>query len=82
MFSVQFLLSILFASLLAGILLYFFRKNKELKLEHTQQIYSINQSIILHKTQLIYRNKGLLQYNFLKYNLDESLKVQPNINLI
>ena len=82
MFSVQFLLSILFASLLAGILLYFFRKNKELKLEHTQQIHSINQSIILHKTQLTYRDKGLLQYNFLKYNLDESLKVQPNIKLI
>lgn len=82
MFSIQFLLFVLFSSLFAGIFLYFFRKNKELELEHTQYIHSINQSILLHKTQLNYRDKGLLQYNFLKYNLNESLKVQPEINLI
>ena len=82
MFSIQFLLIILFACVFVGLLLGFFKKNQEIKLSHVQKIQTLNQSILLHKTQLTFRDKGLLQYNFLKYNLDESLIVQPNIKLI
>ena len=82
MFSIQFLLFLLFACVLAGIVLYFFKKTQEIKQAHIQKLQTINQSISLQKTQLNFRDKGLLQYNFLKYNLEESLKVQPDIKLI
>lgn len=82
MFFIQFLLIVLFIGVLVGIVLIFFRKNKEIKQKHIQKTHVISQSISLHKTQLKFRDKGLLQYNFLKYNLDESLKVQFEIKLI
>lgn len=81
MFSIQFLLILLFAGTLAGIVLFYFKKIKEMKHIHIQKIQGIQQAILLHKTQLSYRDKGLLHYNFLKYNLDESLKAQPEIKL-
>jgi len=81
MISIQFLLIVLFAGILAGIMLFYFKKTREIKQTHIQRIQGIQQSILIHKTQLNFRKKGLLQYNFLKYNLNESLKVQPEIKL-
>lgn len=82
MFSIQSLLIFMFSGALAGVLLFFFRRTKGIKQIHNEKLQTINQLIILHKNQLNYREKGLVNYNFLKYNLGESLKVQPEIKLI
>ena len=41
MFFIQFLLIVLFIGVLAGIVLCFFRKNKEIKQKHIQKIHVI-----------------------------------------
>ena len=82
MLSKQILLLLLFAVVLVGILLYFFIKHRNLKLKHLYKTDSIRHSILLNKNQMTYRDKGLLEYSFIKYNLDESLRVQLDIKMI
>jgi len=80
--TIQLLLMLIFIGVLTGISYVFSKRRQKIKKKHILNLQAINQSILLHKTQLNYRENGLLQYNFLKYNLDESLKIQPEINLI
>ncbi len=68
-------------SIISGVLLYFYSENKKIKQQHYQDIHVLQQSISIHKTQINFRNKGLEKYRFLKYNLDESLVLQPKIKL-
>jgi len=64
-----------------GIILYYFNIRSAIIKQHSQKILSIEQVISMHKTQLNYRNNGLQKYNFQAYNLNDSLQVQPEINL-
>ena len=82
MMSIQLIVLFLFVCLLLGMIQYFYIKNRSLKLDHLQRTQIISQAVLVHKTQIKFREKGLLNYNFLKYNLDESLKVQSEIKLI
>ena len=82
MFSYQLLFLLIFTVVLAGIRLFFFKRNQELRKAHLQKVQLFNQSISLHKTQMRCREKGLLQYHYLEYNLDESLLVQSEIKPI
>jgi len=66
---------------ICGLILYFYSENKKLKQKHFHDIHALQQSISLHKTQISFREKGLEQYRFLKYNLEESLVLQPKIKL-
>ena len=75
------LLLLLLVSIISGLILYFYKKNKKIKQKHFHDIHTLQQTISLHKTQISYREKGLEQYRFLKYNLEESLVMQPKINL-
>jgi len=81
MVTLQFFIFILFISINIVLLLCFFRNKKILEKNHHQQIIKLQQQISLQKTQINYRTKGLQEYNFLKYNLNESLQVQPEIKL-
>lgn len=67
--------------LIGAITLWFFKKNKNLKTKHNLEMTVIKDAIIIHNSQMNNRDSGLNLYNFLKYNLDESLKVQSEINL-
>jgi hypothetical protein len=61
--------------------LYFQYKNKAIKQNaRAQQIYLIEETL-KHKNQIKFREAGLNTYHFLKYNLDEALIVQPEINI-
>ena len=77
----SFIILLIFTFFLVMILLFFFRNNKELKLQHIEEVNGIKKSILIHKTQIKVRNNGLNSYNFIKYNLNDSLKVQSEINL-
>ena len=82
MIIIQLLLIILFTSILTGVFLYFIKQNKELKNRHLQREILLCKTISIHKAQIKYREKGLMRYNFLKFNLEESLRVQPDIKLL
>lgn len=81
MIAVQFIILFIIISLIIGIMLYFFNKNKEIERVYLYKIGEINQTISLHKEQINYRIKSLQGYDFLKYNLNESLIPQPKIKL-
>jgi len=51
-------------------------------MKHLYKTDSIRHSILLNKNQMTYRDNGLLEYSFIKYNLDESLRVQLDIKMI
>lgn len=81
MIAVQFIILFIIISLIIGIMLYFFNKNKEIERVYLYKIGEINQTISLHKEQINYRINSLQCYDFLKYNLNESLIPQPKIKL-
>ncbi len=72
---------LVFTCFLVMIVLFFTRRNKQLKQLHVQELYLIKKSILINKKQISKRDKGLCGYNFLKFNLSESLIVQSEINL-
>ncbi len=82
MIIIQLLLLIIFTSLLTGVFIYFFKQNKEVKQRFLQRELLLYKTISIHKAQIKYRKKGLMSYNFLKLNLEESLRVQPDIKLL
>lgn len=78
---ISIIILVLFTCFLAVIFLIFYIKNRDIKQKHLQEISLIRNSVLIHEKQINDRDRGLCSYNFLKYNLDESLKVQPEINL-
>ena len=75
------LLLLILVSVIGGLILFFYKANKKIKQDHFHDIHALQQSISLHKTQISFREKGLENYRFLKYNLEESLVMQPKIKL-
>ena len=71
----------LIVSVICGILLFFYHANKKIKQSHIHELHVLEQSILLNKSQINFREKGLDQYHFLKYNLEESLVMQLKIKL-
>lgn len=67
--------------LLIGILFFHYRIINALKANHIQKKNSIKDQVNYQKTQIQIRKKGLCNYDFLKYNLRESLLVQSDIQL-
>ncbi len=63
------------------LLLFFYIKNKRIKILHFQKIKTLKNSIILHHNQISFRQSTLYRYNFLAYNLNEVLVPQPEIRL-
>ncbi|MEP2935915.1 MAG: hypothetical protein ABJM06_14110 [Gilvibacter sp.] len=64
-----------------SILLVFRHKNKKIKQAHSIKTAGLDMALSLHKTQLQFRQKSLNRYDFLRYNLEEALVVQPEIKM-
>jgi hypothetical protein len=64
-----------------GIWVYFFLKNKQIHQLHVQRVLDLSEEFAGNKLQILIRKKGLDRYNFLNYNLSESLVIQPEINI-
>ncbi|MAP53955.1 hypothetical protein [Altibacter sp.] len=71
----------LFFCTIAGLTLFFFLRNKRLKARHKIRQQQLSEAIGSHKAQIALRENALNTYHFLRYNLDEALVVQPNINI-
>ncbi len=76
-----YLLIISFFGGISSIFFIHFKINTTLKENHNIKIKFLKKQIHIHKSQIQKREKGLQNYDFLKYNLKESLLVQPEINL-
>ncbi|ORL47030.1 hypothetical protein [Zunongwangia atlantica] len=58
-------------------MLFLFRRNA--KQAHLNRLKNLQDQIDLHKKQVLQRENQLLVYNFLKYNLTQSLVIQKNV---
>lgn len=58
---------------------YFYAAAKTTRSSHLQTLVSLEHEIELHENQISIRQQGLQRYNFLQYNLGESLVVQKEI---
>ena len=70
-----------FLSVLLGLVVWFRLKEKLLKQQHQDHISVLENAISTNLGQQNIRNEGLGRYDFMKYNLDESLVIQPEIIL-
>jgi hypothetical protein len=61
--------------------LHFRVKNRRIVTNFAEDFLILYTEIDIHKAQICKRNDGLNYYDFLKYNLSESLVVQYNIDL-
>lgn len=79
--SPQIVVILLFLSMLFGLVIRFRLKEKQLEQQHMEYILVLENAISLNQGQMGTRKKWLDRYDFLKYNLDESLVVQPEIKI-
>ncbi len=78
-----FQIMIAFTLLLAipGLFLWFFKKRKSLNLIHNEHVFDLKNTISNHDFQIDFRNTNLDKYDFLQFNLNEVLTVQPKIQI-
>jgi len=72
---------VLYGTLSTGLVFVFHRKQKHLKNAFLERSTNLKGMISKNEKQLKRRNKALNTYNFLTYNLKESLLVQNIIQL-
>ncbi|WP_114491988.1 hypothetical protein [Candidatus Ulvibacter alkanivorans] len=75
------IIEITFVVLLISLLLVFFfaRSYSNMLRQHRVRIRSLSNSVALERSQINFRENRLNQYDFLRYNLNEALVVQPEI---
>jgi len=59
----------------------FHLKNKALKQQAMSLQLNLIEETLTHKNQIASRNSNLDKYHFLRYNLNEALAIQPEINI-
>jgi len=64
---------------LIGLVVWFFNVNNSMGRLHKQNISILESAIYNNRNQINFRNSKLNRYDFLKYNLDEALVVQQEI---
>ena len=69
-------------ALLIGCFIWFQKKKGKLNVEHTDRISLIKKAIEINFNQMQIRKESLNKYDFLTYNLSESLIVQNEIALL
>ncbi|GHC48358.1 hypothetical protein [Ulvibacter litoralis] len=77
----QIVIVVFFTLLGIGVMIVFLYRNKNLRMQHNDQLGQLQLAFEMHKKQLSTRQTHLNVYNFLTYNLEEALLVQPKIKL-
>lgn len=77
----ELLLILLWLFFLIGVKRVFLYHNKKLRTQHVEEMGLLQLSFEMHKKQRNERQTHLNTYNFLTYNLEEALLVQPKIKL-
>ncbi len=77
----QFAITLIFLTAAIGFLVWFFIENRAQSRLHHQNIASLETAISTNRFQINFRNSNFNNYDFLKFNLKESLIVQQEIQL-
>ncbi|MCG2418515.1 hypothetical protein K8089_05725 [Aequorivita sp. F47161] len=64
-----------------GLVVWFYNAKRAMGQVHNQNVAMLESAIYNNCKQLKFRTLQLNRYDFLKYNLDEALVVQSDINL-
>lgn len=75
------LITIITITTIAAITAVFVRSRHQLQQKHLDLVSNYQNQLDIHNRQLAYRQRKLDTYHFLKYNLDESLRIQKEIVL-
>lgn len=63
----------------SGFMVWFFKERKSISQSHNQSISELETSIFNNRNQINFRNANLQNYDFLKFNLNDALIIQPEI---
>lgn len=77
----QFVIVLIFVSLLIGIVFWYFNQKKVLDQVHNQNVLSLEKKISKNTFQINFRETNLNKYDFLKYNLSEVMILQLKIRI-
>ncbi len=66
---------------IVGIAIWFYNRRNEIERIHRQTISELERAISTNGNQIRYRNSNLNGYDFQRYNLDEALVVQSDIEI-
>lgn len=75
----QTIIIVLLIICLCGISCFFFIDKMKQKKIHKMKIAALSQEFTIHSDQIRFRRKNLDCYNFLKFNLNDALIIQPEI---
>lgn len=63
----------------SGLMVWFLKERKLISENHHQNISALETAISNNLYQIKYRNANLQNYDFLKFNLNDALIIQPEI---
>lgn len=79
--SLQYVIILVLLFFIVALLLWFLSIKKAMNLLHTENVSVLKRAISHNRHQIDIRKYNLGTYDFLKYNLQDALVVQPNILL-
>lgn len=77
----QFVIVLIFVSLLIGIVFWYLNQKKVLNQAHNQKVLCLEKKISENAFQISFREANLNKYDFLSYNLSEVMILQLEIRI-
>ena len=78
-FQIIIILVLLFS--ISGLVIWFLNEKRTMNLLHNESISVLERAISHNRSQIDFRKYHLSNYDFLKYNLQDALIIQPKIFL-
>lgn len=75
----QIAILLILISSISGLMVWFFKERKSIFQSHNQSISALETAISNNRYQINFRNANLQNYDFLKFNLNDALIIQPEI---
>ena len=75
----QIAITLFFFIAIIGIFVWFFQRKGAISQIHNENVSALETAISTNKFQINIRNSNLNNYDFLKFNLNDALIVQPEI---
>ncbi len=63
----------------SGLMVWFLKERKSISQSHNESISELETAIFHNRYQINFRNANLNNYDFLKFNLNDALIIQPEI---
>lgn len=77
----QIAITLVLLSSIIGLAVWFFNERKTMNFVHSKTISALESAIFNNGTQIDFRKNNLNNYDLLRYNLQEALVVQPQIEI-